>query len=142
MVKVLSFDIFLFDSFTVGIFISTRGICAYMYLSTFFLSTFLLFDIFTIRHFNFRHFCLRHFNFDIFTFDVFTFDVIQVNRLTMTCSYTSIDLPVRSVKAKGLIVFDIIKNQFLLLILLEDLTKTILNDTIRDKIYARLSILK
>jgi hypothetical protein len=51
MVKVLSFDIFLFDSFTVGIFISTRGICAYMYLSTFFLSTFLPFDIFTIRYF-------------------------------------------------------------------------------------------
>jgi hypothetical protein len=80
--KVPSFDILLFDSFTVGIFISTRGICAYIYLSIF-----LLFDIFTIRHFNhstflpFDIFTFRHFNFDIFAFDVFTFDVIQVNHI-------------------------------------------------------------
>jgi hypothetical protein len=56
--KVLSFDIFLSDSFTVGIFISTRGICTYIYLSIFLLFDIfpfdiLIFDIFTIRHFYF-----------------------------------------------------------------------------------------
>jgi hypothetical protein len=45
-VKVLSFDIFLSDIFTVGIFISTRGIFAYIYLPIFLLSTFLLSTLF------------------------------------------------------------------------------------------------
>jgi hypothetical protein len=62
-VKMLSFDIFLSDSFTVGIFISTRGICAYIYLSIFLLFDTFPFDIFTIRHFYHSTFLFRHFYF-------------------------------------------------------------------------------
>jgi hypothetical protein len=50
-VKVTSFDIFLLDSFMVGICISTSGMCAYIYLSIFLLFDIFSFDIFTFPHF-------------------------------------------------------------------------------------------